>query len=206
MIEATLVLVRHGESEFNAQNRFTGLTDVGLTPKGVAEAEHIGAKLADEGLAPVAIFTSALRRAAQSGRLIKAASGGTADLISTAALNERDYGDLTGLNKSAAQDRWGVDQVHQWRRSYRDAPPGGESLRDTVARVLPYFIREILPRVLETGAVTVVGHGNSLRALAFALEPFTETQIMELEFATGEAVAYQFGPSGRMLRKRVFAA
>lgn len=199
----TLILVRHGESEFNAQNRFTGLTDVGLTPKGVAEAEHVGARLAAEGLIPGTIFTSELRRTAQSGLLIKAATGGEADLLCDAALNERDYGDLTGLNKAEAARRWGEDQVHRWRRAYREAPPGGESLQDTVARVLPYVVREILPRTLERNVTVVVGHGNALRAIAFGLEEIGEQKIAELEFQTGQGVSYQLSASGRVLGKVV---
>jgi 2,3-bisphosphoglycerate-dependent phosphoglycerate mutase len=197
----TLVLVRHGESDFNAMNRFTGLTDVGLTPKGVSEAAQVGARLAAEGVIPGTIFTSEMRRTVHSGMLVKTATGGEAELISDAALNERDYGDLTGLNKAEAARRWGDDQVRRWRRSYREAPPGGESLRNTVARVLPYVLREILPRTLERNVAVVVGHGNVLRAIAFGLEEIGEKEIADLEFDTGQAVAYQLSGSGRVLGK-----
>jgi 2,3-bisphosphoglycerate-dependent phosphoglycerate mutase len=185
-MSGALILVRHGESEFNAKNLFTGLRDVGLTSKGEAEAERLGLLLAEDRLPPDIIYTSSLRRTVQSGLLIKASAGGSADLISSAALNERDYGDLTGLNKDEAQKRWGNDQVRRWRRSYREPPPGGESLRDTVGRVLPYFVRQVLPNVLEDRTVI-------------------EDEIAEIEFRTGEAILYRFSPSGRVREKTVLA-
>lgn len=201
----TLILVRHGESEFNARNLFTGWRDVSLTAKGIEEADRVGAALARQRMTPGAIFTSALQRTVQTGLLIKAATGGTADLIHAIALNERDYGDLTGLNKDEARARWGADQVARWRRSYGEAPPGGESLRDTVARVLPYYLRTILPKVLDEALVVVVGHGNTLRALTFGLEEMTEAQIAGLEFQTGEAVVYSFAANAKVIGKAALA-
>lgn len=197
----TLVLARHGESEFNARNLFTGWRDVSLTAKGIEEADRIGAELSRRRMRPDVIFTSALQRTVQTGLLINAATGGEAELVHAAALNERDYGQLTGLDKDQARAQWGADQVARWRRSYREAPPGGESLRDTVARALPYVLRTILPRVLESGLVVVVGHGNTLRALTYGLEELTEAEVAKLEFQTGEGIVYSFGPTARVVGK-----
>lgn len=201
----TLILVRHGESDHNAKNLFTGWRDAALTAKGIMQAEDVGARLQRCGLTPDLIFTSDLQRTIQSGLAIKAATGNHAELISAGALNERDYGQLTGLNKDEARARWGGEQVQRWRRSLREAPPGGESLSDTVARVLPYLIRHILPRVMDDQIVLVVGHGNVLRALTFGLEEMTEAQIADVEFEVGNGVIYSFAPNTEVLNRTELA-
>src|SRR6476661_9702192 len=165
MSDRLLVLVRHGQSEWNLKNLFTGWKDVDLTDAGVAEARAAGRKLKAQGLSFDIAYTSALKRAQRTLDLMLAEMGQKVPIIRDQALNERDYGDLVGLNKDDARKKWGGEQVHIWRRSYDVAPPGGESLRDTAARVLPYYIREMLPRVLRGERVLVSAHGNSLRAL-----------------------------------------
>ena len=160
-----LILARHGQSAFNAQNRFTGWRDCALPPpQGEAEAGGLARQLQAANLDVHYVFSSTLQRTVRSAKIIVADLGGGADLRSVEALNERDYGELTGLDKAQAVARWGADQVREWRRSYALAPPGGESLRDTVARVVPYYLREILPVVLGGANVLVVAYGNSLRA------------------------------------------
>lgn len=144
------------------------------------------------------MFSSTLQRTVRSAKIIVADLGGGADLRSVEALNERDYGELTGLDKAQAVARWGADQVREWRRSYALAPPGGESLRDTVARVVPYYLREILPVVLGGANVLVVAHGNSLRALVSALEGLTPLQVEALEIAIGELRAYEVAIDARV--------
>ena len=149
MTDRVLVLVRHGESEWNLKNLFTGWKDVDLTENGIAEARAAGRKLKAQGLSFDVAFTSALIRAQRSLDLILEEMGQSQiPVFRDKALNERDYGDLSGLNKDDARAKWGAEQVHIWRRSYDVAPPGGESLKDTAARVLPYYIQEILPAVL----------------------------------------------------------
>src|SRR5438132_12645521 len=165
MSDRLLVLVRHGQSEWNLKNLFTGWKDVELTEAGVAEARAAGKKLKAQGLSFDVAYTSALKRAQRTLDLMLEEMGLRIPIIRDQALNERDYGDLVGLNKDDARKKWGDEQVHIWRRSYDIAPPGGESLRDTAARVLPYYIREILPRVLRGERTLVAAHGNSLRAL-----------------------------------------
>ena len=160
-----LVLVRHGQSEWNLKNLFTGWRDVDLTEHGITEARDAGRKLKAQGIAFDVAFTSVLKRATRTLDLMLAEMGQTKiPVFKDKALNERDYGDLSGLNKDDARKKWGEEQVHIWRRSYDVAPPSGELLRDTAARVLPYYIREILPRVLRGERVLVSAHGNSLRA------------------------------------------
>ncbi len=196
-----LVLVRHGQSEWNLKNLFTGWRDVGLTDAGVAEAERAGQRLRAENLAFGVAFTSALSRAQRTLDLI----GAPAEVIRDAALNERDYGDLTGLNKDEARAKWGEEQVLVWRRSYATPPPGGESLRDTGARVWPYYIHTIQPRVMRGERVLVVAHGNSLRALMMALEGMTPDEVVKLELATGVPVVYRLNPDTTIAGKRVLA-
>jgi 2,3-bisphosphoglycerate-dependent phosphoglycerate mutase len=186
-----LVLARHGQSEGNQQNIFTGWRDVPLTDQGRTEAETSGRRLFDLQFRFKAAFTSKLSRASDSCRLIlDATNSGEAIITSDASLNERDYGDLTGLNKDEARERFGADQVQEWRRSYAVAPPNGESLRDTVARVLPFYISHILPAVMKGGGVLVVAHGNSLRALILALEGLSADKIASVELQTGELRFY----------------
>src|SRR5881392_468121 len=148
MNDRLLVLVRHGQSEWNLKNLFTGWKDIDLTEAGIAEARAAGRKLKAQGLGFDIAYTSALTRAQRTLNLMLEEMGQKLPIIRDQALNERDYGDLVGMNKDDARKKWGEEQVHIWRRSYDVPPPGGESLKDTVARALPYFVQEILPRVL----------------------------------------------------------
>ena len=188
----TLVLVRHGQSEWNLQNLFTGWKDPALTEKGVREARAAGQRLKAKGLKFDICFTSALSRAQNTLKLMLEELGQTG-LPETRdqALNERDYGELTGLNKDDARKKWGEEQVHIWRRSYDIPPPGGESLKDTPARSLPYYMHKIQPHVLEGKTVLVAAHGNSLRSLILAIEGLTSTQILKRELDTGIPVVYR---------------
>ena len=186
-----LVLARHGQSEGNQRNIFTGWRDLPLTRQGEEEARHAGRRLLNMNIAFSAAFTSNLSRASVSCSLmLTEMDHGSVSVEANAALNERDYGDLTGLNKDEARERFGADQVHDWRRSYAVAPPNGESLRDTIARVLPYYIGHILPAVMRNRAVLVVAHGNSLRALILALESLSADEIPTVELQTGEMRLY----------------
>ena len=203
----TLVLVRHGQSEWNLKNLFTGWRDVDLTEQGHKEAKEAGQKLKARGLKFDIAFTSALTRAQKTCQHILDAVG-QSDLktIRDQALNERDYGDLSGLNKDDARKKWGEEQVHVWRRSYDVAPPGGESLKDTAARVLPYYIQEILPRVLRGDNVIVVAHGNSLRALVMVLECLSPKEIVDREIATGVPLIYRLNADSTVAQKAELAA
>ena len=191
-MDRLLVLARHGQSEWNLKNLFTGWKDPGLTDLGVEEARTAGRRMKALGLTFDIAFTSALSRAQETLRLMLEEIGqpGLAT-IRDEALNERDYGDLSGLNKDDARKRWGEDQVHLWRRSYDVPPPGGESLKDTVARALPYYVQEILPRVMAGERVLVAAHGNSLRALVMVLDRLTPKTIPGLELATGIPLVYR---------------
>ncbi|MEN3381417.1 MAG: 2,3-bisphosphoglycerate-dependent phosphoglycerate mutase [Hyphomicrobiales bacterium] len=192
MNERLLVLVRHGQSEWNLKNLFTGWKDVDLTEAGVAEARAAGRKLKAQGLGFDVAYTSALKRAQRTLDLILEEMGQTGiPIVRDQALNERDYGDLVGLNKDDARKKWGEEQVLIWRRSYDVPPPGGESLKDTVARALPYFVQEILPRVLRGDRVLISAHGNSLRALIMVLERLTPAAILKRELATGVPIVYR---------------
>jgi 2,3-bisphosphoglycerate-dependent phosphoglycerate mutase len=192
MTERLLVLTRHGESEWNLKNLFTGWKDPGLTDKGVEEAKRAGRQLKALGLAFDIAYTSALSRAQRTLSLILDEIGQpNLETIRDWRLNERDYGDLSGLNKAETAAKYGDEQVHIWRRSYDVPPPGGESLKDTVARVLPYYVSEILPRVMRGERVLVAAHGNSLRALAMVLERLDETTIPTLELKTGVPLVYR---------------
>jgi 2,3-bisphosphoglycerate-dependent phosphoglycerate mutase len=192
MPDRLLVLVRHGQSEWNLKNLFTGWRDVDLSEKGIAEAREAGRKLKAQGIVFDVAFTSALVRAQRTLDLMLAEMGQTKiPVFKDQALNERDYGELVGLNKDDARKKWGAEQVHTWRRSYDAQPPGGESLKDTVARALPYFVQEILPRVLRGERVLVSAHGNSLRALVMVLERLSPEQIIKRELATGIPLIYR---------------
>ena len=192
MTDRLLVLVRHGQSEWNLKNLFTGWRDVDLSEQGMAEARSAGRKLKTQGLRFDVAFTSALIRAQHTLDIILKGMGQTGiPVLRDQALNERDYGDLVGLNKDDARKRWGEEQVHIWRRSYDVAPPGGESLRDTAARVLPYYIQEILPRVMRGDRVLVSAHGNSLRALVMVLDRHTTESITKLNLDTGVPMIYR---------------
>ena len=203
-MDRLLVLVRHGQSEWNLKNLFTGWRDVDLTDKGVEEAQAAGRKLKAEGLSFDVCFTSVLKRAQRTLDLMLAELG-QANLPVTRdqALNERDYGDLSGLNKDDARAKWGEEQVHVWRRSYATAPPGGESLRDTGARVWPYYLHHIQPHVLRGEGVLISAHGNSLRALIMALDGLSPEEIVKLELATGVPVVYHLNADSTVARKEV---
>ncbi len=207
MTDRLLVLVRHGQSDWNLKNLFTGWRDVGLTDKGIAEAREAGRKLKAQGIAFDAAFTSALKRAQNTLDLMLEEMGQSAiPVIRDQALNERDYGDLSGLNKDEARVKWGEEQVHIWRRSYDIAPPGGESLRDTAARVLPFYIQEILPRVLRGEKVLVAAHGNSLRALVMVLETLDRESILKREIGTGVPIIYRLDADSTVKSKLDLAA
>jgi 2,3-bisphosphoglycerate-dependent phosphoglycerate mutase len=206
MSDRLLVLVRHGESEWNKKNLFTGWRDVGLTEKGIAEARAAGRRLKAQGFTFTVAFTSALVRAQHSLDLMLEELGQTKiPVLKDQALNERDYGELSGLNKDAAREKWGAEQVHIWRRSYDVAPPGGESLRDTAARVLPFYIQDILPRVLRGDTVIVSAHGNSLRALVMVLERLSPQDIVAREIATGVPLIYRLNADSTVAEKKELA-
>jgi 2,3-bisphosphoglycerate-dependent phosphoglycerate mutase len=207
MSDRLLVLVRHGQSEWNLKNLFTGWRDVGLTEKGVAEAHNAGQKLKAEGLHFDVAFTSELVRAQRTLDIVLGEMGQTdITVIKDQALNERDYGDLSGLNKDDARKKWGEEQVLIWRRSYDVAPPGGESLKDTAARVLPYYIQDILPRVLRGEKVIVAAHGNSLRALIMVLERLSPKEIVSRELATGVPLIYRLNADSTVAAMKDLAA
>jgi len=191
MNDRLLVLVRHGQSEWNLKNLFTGWKDVDLTEQGVAEARAAGRKLKAQGLRFDVAYTSVLKRANRTLDLILEEMGQSVPIVHDQALNERDYGDLVGMNKDDARAKWGEEQVLIWRRSYDVPPPGGESLKDTVARALPYFVQEILPRVLRGERTLISAHGNSLRALIMVLERLTPEKILKRELATGVPIIYR---------------
>jgi 2,3-bisphosphoglycerate-dependent phosphoglycerate mutase len=203
-MSGTLVLVRHGQSEWNLKNLFTGWRDVDLSELGHEEAKAAGRKIAGRGLKFDIAFTSALIRAQKTCQYILDAVGqGSLETIRDQALNERDYGDLAGLNKDDARAKWGEEQVHVWRRSYDVAPPGGESLRDTGARVWPYYLHVIQPHVLRGGTVLIAAHGNSLRALIMALDGLTKDEVVKLELATGLPIVYRLNADSTVASKEV---
>jgi len=196
-----LILLRHGESQWNLENRFTGWIDVPLSSRGEAEARAAGQKLRGRRIDKV--YTSVLVRATETARIALEAAGiGPVPIVRDAALNERMYGDLQGMNKAEAVARFGADQVKLWRRSYEVRPPGGESLADTAARVLPYFERCILPDLRAGKNVLVVAHGNSLRALVMHLDGLTREQVLQLEIPTGVPLLYEMAADGTVLGKR----
>jgi 2,3-bisphosphoglycerate-dependent phosphoglycerate mutase len=200
----TLVLVRHGQSEWNAKNLFTGWKNPDLTPLGIEEARNAGKELRKRDLLFSAAFTSSLLRAQHTLELILDELGqSNVPTTRDRALNERHYGDLSGLNKDEARDKWGEEQVRLWRRSYDIAPPGGESLKDTVARVVPFYCQRILPPVLRGERVLVAAHGNSLRALAMVLDQMTPESVSTLELATGVPVIYKLNADSTVASKIV---
>jgi 2,3-bisphosphoglycerate-dependent phosphoglycerate mutase len=197
-MDRILVLVRHGQSEWNLKNLFTGWKDPGLTEKGIAEAKAAGERLKRKGLKFDIAYTSVLTRAQHTLDLMLAELGQTGlKTVKDQALNERDYGDLTGLNKDDARKKWGEEQVLVWRRSYDVPPPGGESLKDTLARALPYYMKHIQPDVLSGKSVLVAAHGNSLRALIMAIEGLTPAEILKRELETGVPVFYRLKADSR---------
>ncbi len=207
MSERLLVLVRHGQSEWNLKNLFTGWRDPDLTELGVAEAKAAGQRLKALGLTFDRGFTSVLSRAEKTMTLMLDELGQQDLPVSRdAALNERHYGDLCGLNKNDARKKWGDEQVHIWRRSYDVQPPGGESLKDTVARVLPYYNQEILPAVLRGERTLVSAHGKSVRALVMVLDHLTPETIPSLELATGVPLVYRLKADSTVESKQVLEA
>lgn len=197
-----LVLVRHGQSEWNAKNLFTGWRDPDLTEKGVEEALGAGNALLKAGFVFDVAFTSDLVRAQKTCGLILDVLNLTGlEVCRDKALNERDYGDLAGLNKDGAREKWGAEQVHVWRRSYDVPPPGGESLKDTAGRVLPYYDAQIKPRLLAGQTVLVAAHGNSLRALVMMLERLSPDEILQREIGTGEPIVYDIAADGEATPK-----
>lgn len=196
-MERLLVLVRHGQSEWNLKNLFTGWKDPGLTEQGVAEAHKAGQQLRDLKLTFDIAFTSDLSRAQKTLDIMLEELGQTGlETLQDQALNERDYGDLTGMNKDQARKEFGEEQVHIWRRSYDVPPPGGESLKMTAERVLPYYHAEILPKVLEGKRTLVSAHGNSLRSLIMELENLTPEEILKRELGTGTPIVYRLDENG----------
>ena len=206
-MDNVLVLIRHGQSEWNKLNLFTGWKDVALTRQGIEEARQAGQALAAEGIRFDIAYTSKLVRAQETLRLMLEQMGRQdLETVENEALNERSYGDLTGLNKDDARKKWGDEQVHIWRRSFDIPPPGGESLKDTAQRVLPYFRSTILKDVLAGKNVVVSAHGNSLRALIMELENISPDKITQLELGTGVPMIYRLNEDGSLKSRRDIAA
>jgi 2,3-bisphosphoglycerate-dependent phosphoglycerate mutase len=206
-MDNVLVLVRHGQSEWNAKNLFTGWKDVDLTEVGVEEARKGGTTLKGEGLVFDIAFTSGLIRAQRTLDIILEELGQSGlETIRDVALNERDYGDLVGLNKDDAREKWGAEQVHIWRRSYDTRPPGGESLKDTAERTLPYFESTIMPEILAGKNVIVAAHGNSLRAIVMKLDELSKDEVTQLNLATGVPMIYRLNEDGSVAEKKLLAA
>ena len=198
---ARLVLLRHGESQWNLENRFTGWVDVPLSARGVQEARNAGEKLRPYRFDRA--FTSVLQRANETLRLALEVIGQTAvPTEKDKALNERMYGELQGLNKAETAKKYGDDQVKIWRRSYDVRPPGGESLQDTAERVLPYYEKVIKPRLLAGETILIAAHGNSLRALVMELEQLTKEQVLELNIPTGAPLLYELDAAGTVTSHR----
>ncbi|HEU4475512.1 MAG TPA: 2,3-bisphosphoglycerate-dependent phosphoglycerate mutase [Methyloceanibacter sp.] len=205
--ESILVLVRHGESEWNKANRFTGWKDVGLTDEGMAEAHRAGAMLKETGQRFDCAFTSTLKRAHNTLDIILDELGqGKLPTVRAAALNERDYGELVGINKDEARKRWGAEQVHIWQRSYDTAPPGGESLKDTALRVIPFFQKWIVPELQKGKNMILVAHGNSLRSMIMELDKLDPDEVMQLELPTASPLVYRINADGSVAEKRDLAA
>ncbi|MCC2098360.1 MAG: 2,3-bisphosphoglycerate-dependent phosphoglycerate mutase [Hyphomicrobiales bacterium] len=206
-MERLLVLIRHGQSEWNLKNLFTGWKDPDLTEVGIQEARAAGQRLKAKGIGFDKVFTSALTRAQHTTDLVLEELGQSGlEQVRDWRINERDYGDLSGLNKADAAKKWGDEQVMVWRRSYDTPPPGGESLRDTLARVLPYYNQEILPCVLRGERTVVVAHGNSLRALLMVLERATPETIPSIELETGIPVVYRLKADSTVESKEILHA
>ena len=199
-----LILIRHGQSEWNALNQFTGWKDPDLTAKGIEEAHNAGKIINNLKINFDLVFTSALIRAQNTAEIILKEINQPLSTIKNQALNERNYGDLAGLNKDNARKRWGDEQVHIWRRSYDIPPPGGESLKDTGERVLPFFMKEILPHVCEGKNVLVAAHGNSLRSLIKFLDNISDEDIVKLEIPTGAPIHYVINEDGSVKSKKDF--
>ena len=197
-----LVLVRHGQSEWNAKNLFTGWKDPDLTELGIKESNKAGTYLKDLNIKFDVMFTSNLTRAQKTGDIILKVINQTPQIIKNLALNERNYGDLSGLNKDDARKRWGEEQVHIWRRSFDVPPPGGESLKNTAERVLPYFDEVIMPEVLKVKNILVAAHGNSLRSLVMKLDGLSAEEVVALEIPTGAHIVYELSNTGAIISKQ----
>ena len=197
-----LILVRHGQSEWNEQNLFTGWKDPGLTELGIKEAKNAGSLISDKGIQFDEMFTSMLVRAQDTGAIIlDSINQQNIPITKNKALNERNYGSLAGLNKDDARKKWGEEQVHIWRRSFDIPPPEGESLKDTAERVLPYFHKYIMPKVIQGLNILVAAHGNSLRALIMELDLMSTEDIVKLEIPTGAPIQYEFNQNGEVVNK-----
>jgi 2,3-bisphosphoglycerate-dependent phosphoglycerate mutase len=202
MKSRNLILVRHGQSEWNAKNLFTGWKDPGLTDQGVSEAKNAGKLILEQKIEFDVMYTSMLSRAQKTGDIILGIlNHKEIPIIKNEALNERHYGSLAGLNKDDARKKWGDEQVHIWRRSFDMPPPDGESLKDTADRVLPYFETEIMPKVISGSSVLIAAHGNSLRALIMKLDSISPEDIVKLEIPTGAPIQYEFTPDGIVDKK-----
>ena len=202
MKKRNLILVRHGQSEWNAKNLFTGWKDPGLTKAGLQEAKNAGLLIGSQNIRFDIMYTSALSRAQITGQIIlETINQRNIVIIKDEALNERNYGSLAGLNKDDARKKWGEDQVHIWRRSFDIPPPDGESLKNTAERVLPYFNEVIMPDVLSNKNILVAAHGNSLRALIMQLDNISEEEIVKLEIPTGAPIHYLFDEDGSISSK-----
>ena len=199
-----LILIRHGQSEWNALNQFTGWKDPDLTAKGIEEAHNAGRIINNLKINFDLVFTSALVRAQNTAEIILKEINQPLSTIKNQALNERNYGDLAGLNKDDARKRWGDEQVHTWRRSYDIPPPGGESIKDTGERVLPYFMKEIHPHVCKGKNVLIAAHGNSLRSLIKFLDNISDKDIVKLEIPTGAPIHYVINEDGSVVSKKDF--
>ena len=186
-------LVRHGQSDWNNKNLFTGWENPDLTSKGIDEAHATGLLLKKQSKIYSYLFTSLLDRAINTANIIlEELDLNGINVVRDEALNERDYGELTGLNKDDAREKWGEDQVYIWRRSFDIPPPGGESLKDTADRVIPYYENKILPLLFEDNNILVSAHGNSLRALVMHIEGLSPEEILQREIATGQPISYEF--------------
>jgi len=201
---STLVLIRHGQSQWNLENRFTGWEDVPLTELGREEAHRAGKLLRESGISFTFAFTSELVRAQETLSIVLAELGAeNLPVERDQALNERHYGDLQGLNKAETAKKFGDEQVHIWRRSYDIAPPGGESLKDTAARTLPYFAARIAPQLQAGHNILVAAHGNSLRSIVMDLEKLTREQVLELNIATGVPLVYELDGALGIIKKTI---
>ena len=202
MKSRNLILVRHGQSEWNAKNLFTGWKDPGLTDQGVSEAKNAGKLISEQNIEFDIMYTSMLSRAQKTGDIILGIlNHKEIPIIKNEALNERHYGSLAGLNKDDARKKWGEEQVHIWRRSFDIPPPDGESLKDTADRVLPYFEAEIMPKVISGSSILIAAHGNSLRALIMKLDSISPEDIVKLEIPTGAPIQYEFTADGDVGKK-----
>ena len=202
MKSRNLILVRHGQSEWNAKNLFTGWKDPGLTDQGVSEAKNAGKLILEQKIEFDVMYTSMLSRAQKTGDIIlRTLNHKEIPIIKNEALNERHYGSLAGLNKDDARKKWGEEQIHIWRRSFDIPPPDGESLKDTADRVLPYFEAEIMPKVISGSSILIAAHGNSLRALIMKLDSISSEDIVKLEIPTGAPIQYEFTSDGIVDKK-----